>query len=182
MILVLRFIGVMNAAIWLGSAVFFTFVAAPAFFSAAVKATPLGGFWPGIMAQFVVERYFYVQYICGSIAIVHQLAEWVYLGRPLRRGIMVLLTMLMLLGLMGGLWFTPKLKQLNLTQYGLDEKFAVARYSTDQRSQAARSFKIWHGVSSSLNLMGMLALGFYYWRLVHPNDASRFTSAGKFRG
>src|SRR6266508_2140726 len=63
--LVLRFIGVLNAAVWLGAAFFFTFAVAPAFFTPEVKEIFHGRFWPGVMAQFVVERYFYLQQICG---------------------------------------------------------------------------------------------------------------------
>ena len=49
--LVLRFIGVLNAAVWLGAALFFTFAVGPAFFTDEVKSMQmLHPFWPGVMA------------------------------------------------------------------------------------------------------------------------------------
>src|SRR5262249_8101692 len=65
-ILVIRFIGVMNAAIWLGAAVSFTFAAAPAFFSGEALKMGLHPYWRGAMAELVLARYFYLQYICGA--------------------------------------------------------------------------------------------------------------------
>lgn len=177
MILVIRFIGVMNAAIWLGAAVFFTFAAAPAFFSGEIKTLGLHPFWPGAIAQLVLARFFYLQYICGAIAIVHLLAEWVYLGRPLHRLTLVLLSSLLLIGLLGGLWLQPKLKHLNLVKYSMSEQYKPAAIPPEDRAAAARSFRIWHGVASSINLLALAGLVVYFWRVTHPTDNLRFVSA-----
>src|SRR5215207_11373083 len=101
----------MNAAIWFGGAVFLL-VAAGAFFSVQIQSTPLGKFWPGLMVQFVFERFFYLQCICATLAIAHQLAEWVYLGRNLQRWVMGLLAALLLTGLVDGLILAPRLRSL----------------------------------------------------------------------
>ena len=183
MILVIRFIGVLNAAIWLGAAVFFTFAAAPAFFSGEVKTLGLHPFWPGAMAQLVLGRFFYVQYICGVIAIAHLLAEWVYLGRALHRFTLGLLMALLLIGFTGGLWLQPKLKRLNLVRYSMSEEYKPVAIPNEQRIEAARSFKLWHGVAQTINLLGLVGLGIYFWRVTHPTDNLRFVSATtpKFR-
>lgn len=180
MILLLRFIGVMNAGIWFGSAVFVT-VAAPVFFSEAVRATPLGKFWPGVMVQFVFERFFYLQCICGAIAIIHQLAEWVYLGRTLQRWVIIMLGILMLTGLLGGLILEPRLKHLNLVKHGLNEKYEAARYSPRERIQADKSFTTWHIVSRIVGVVTLAGLGLFFWKVVHPGENARFVSATKFR-
>lgn len=180
MILFLRFIGVMNAAIWFGSAVFLL-VAAPVFFSQPVQSTPLGTFWPGVMVQFVFERFFYVQCVCGTVAIAHQLAEWVYLGRHLQRWVMGMLGALLLFGLAEGLILQPKLKSLNLIKYGLNDRYAAANYPLAQRVQAKESFSTWHAVSRVAGLAATLALGAFLWKVVHPGDNARFVSATKFR-
>jgi hypothetical protein len=179
-ILLLRFIGVMNAAIWFGSAVFLM-AAAPVFFSAPVQATPLGKFWPGVMVQFLFERFFYVQCICSTVAIAHQLAEWVYLGRNLQRWVMILLGALLVIGLVDGMVLAPRLKELNLVKHGLNEKYAPAQYTQAERVQATDSFKSWHRMSRILGVMATLALGVYFWKVVHPTDNSRFMSTSKFR-
>lgn len=180
MILFLRFIGVMNAAIWFGSAVFIL-AAAPVFFSAAVQATPLGKFWPGVMVQFLFERFFYIQCVCATVAIAHQLAEWVYLGRNLQRWVMAVLGALLVFVLAEGLIVQPKMRTLYLVKYGLNERYAAAAYPPADRRQAEASFKNWHRASRITGLIATLALGALFWRVLHPADNPRFVGA-KFRG
>ena len=175
MILILRFIGVVNAAIWFGAAAFFTFAVAPAFFTPEMKSR-LGDFYTGWIAQKVLDRYFLLHYWCGGIALVHLLAEWVYLGKALSRFLLWLLIGTLGLSLIGGLGLTPKLKRLHLIKYARAESF-----TDTQRTQAARSFSRWHGVSSGMNLLILCGLAVYFWRTVHSNDGPRFVSANKFR-
>ncbi len=181
MILVIRFIGVMNAAIWLGAAVFFTFAAAPAFFSGEIKTLGLHPFWPGAMAQLVVARFFHLQHICGAIALAHLLAEWVYLGRPLHRPTLALLIGLLCFGFAGGLWLQPKLKRLNFIKYSMTEQYKPAAIPAQERIAANKSFRLWHGVASSLNLLALAGLVVYFWRVTHPTDNLRFVGSTQFR-
>jgi len=186
-ILVLRFIGVMNAAIWLGGAVFFTFAVAPAFFSGEIKLIESHGrlhpFYPGAIIQLVMERYFRLYYICGSIALVHQLAEWVYLGRVLRRINLGVLISLLLIGGMGGLWLQPMLKELHLIKYGMTAQYTrpATPIPDADRIQAAKSFRGWHGVSMALNVVALVGLTFYFWRVANPTDNLRVLGSPKFR-
>jgi hypothetical protein len=57
----LRFLGVANAAIWLGAAVFVTCLAGPAFFSAEMLAV-FGGqrYYAGAAAEVFISRYFFL--------------------------------------------------------------------------------------------------------------------------
>ena len=181
MILVIRFIGVMNAAIWLGAVVFFTFAAAPAFFTGEIKTLGLHPFWPGAMAQLVLARFFYLQYVCGAIAMAHLLAEWVYLGRPLSRLTLGILIGLLCIGFVGGLGLQPKLKRLNLVKYSMSEEYKPAKIPDEERIAANKSFRVWHGVASSINLLALAGLVVYFWRVTHPTDNLRFVSATQFR-
>jgi len=182
-ILVLRFIGVLNAAIWLGTAVFFTFAVGPAFFSKAAQALPVHAFYSGRLAQVVLERYFYVQQVCGVIALVHLIAEWFYLGRTIQRANVALLGGLLCIGFVGGLWIQPKLSRLHLVKYGMNEKYQRAPASDPARADAARAFSRWHAVSMALNLAALTGLAVYFWRVTHPSDHLRFLKAtsGPFR-
>ena len=182
MIRVLRFIGVTNAAIWLGAAVFFTFGMAPVIFSDELKRLLNGPFWPGLIAQMALERFFHLQYICAVIALVHQGAEWLYLGRGLRKVTIGLLIGLISVSFVGGLWLQPKLKRLHQIKYGTTEQYRPAPVPAEERATAARQFRTWHGVSQVINLLALGGLFVYLWRLTHSDDASRFTRATQFRG
>jgi len=177
----------MNAALWLGGSVFFTFAVAPAFFSGEIKLLESQGglhpFYVGAIAQIVLERYFYLFYVCGAVAVVHQLAEWVYLGRALHRVTVSVLAGLILIGGLGGLWLQPKLKHLYFIRNGMTAQYArpAAPIPETERAQAAKSFRLWHGVSSSINLLGLAGLLFYFWRVTHPSDNLRVLGATKFR-
>ena len=181
MILVIRFIGVLNAAIWLGASVFFTFAAQGTFFSAEAKATGLHPFWPGLFAQLMIGKYFQLQAICAAVAIVHLLADWVYLGRSLHRFTAGLLVALFLLGLIGGLVLQPKMRELHLIKYSMSPEYKPAPMPAELRLEAQASFKRWHGVAMSINVIVLGCLVFYFWRVTHPPDNLRFVGATKFR-
>jgi Domain of unknown function (DUF4149) len=172
----LRFVGVLNAAVWFGSAIFFTFGVGFAPFSPAMRAL-LGAnnfpYFSGAIAQILIARYFHFHLVCAAVAVVHLLAEWLYLGKSLRRFQTVLLAALCALVLLGGYWLQPKLKGLHAIKYGVSNR-------TEVREAAARSFRAWHGVSQVLNLLAVGGLGLYLWRVANPSDPTRLLSAAKF--
>ena len=88
MINILRLAGLLNAAVWFGGAMFFTWVAAPAVFSPEMKDL-LGPknypYYSGAVAQIVVARYFVLQYVCGAIALLHLFFEWMFLGKAVQK-------------------------------------------------------------------------------------------------
>jgi hypothetical protein len=180
-ILVLRFIGILNAAIWLGAAVFF-FFAQQTFFSGEIKNTGLHPFWPGVMAQLFVARFFHLHCLCGAVALAHLLAEWVYLGRALHRFTLGLLLGLFLVGLLGGLWLQPMMKDLFLAKYSMGADYKPVSLPVEQRLQATRSFSRWHGISMGVHVVAVGGLLFYLWRVTHPPDNLRFVGAPKIRG
>lgn len=176
----LRFIGVTNAAIWLGSVVFFTFGIAPAvFLSPEMKALfgPLFREYSGAIAQVLLQYFFRMQYWCAGIAVGHLVAEWLYTRRPVERLRMQVLGWVILLGLVGGLLLQPHLKQLHHTR-------SVVTSTPVQKEEAGKSFARWHGVSQVMNLVAMAGLLGYLWRLTNPPSptaAPRFFSENKFK-
>ena len=121
-----------------------------------------------------VSRYFLLQYWCGSIAVLHQLAERFYLGKPLQRLNFGLLIGICTLSLLGGIWLQPSLRKLHAVKYARTAAPA-------QKAQAAKDFRARHGVSWAFNLLVLGGLGFYLWRVANPVDAPRFVPSGKFR-
>ncbi len=168
----LRFVGLLNAAVWIGAAVFFTFGAGPAVFSEDMK-TLLGPrnypYFSGAIAQVLIARLFALQLICGAIAALHLFAEWLYLGRPMRGFTGYLLVGLLVLGLVGDLGMQPKIKRLHTTKYAVNA-------APQTRAAAARSLAIWHGVAQGINLIMLGGLVVYLWRVANPSDAPRFVS------
>jgi hypothetical protein len=168
----------MNAAVWLGSAVFFTFSAAPAFFSADMKQT-LGAanypYFSGAIAQIVLARYFAVSLTCAVIAAVHLLLEWLYMGRPARKFSLALVGGLLAFTLLGGNWLQPKMKKLHAVRYAVNVQSA-------ERDAAAKSFRLWHAAAQILNVIMLAALVVYVWRVANPSDNLRFVRPATFRG
>jgi uncharacterized membrane protein len=174
----LRLIGVMNAVVWFGGSLFFTLAVAPTFFTAEVKQV-FSDAYAGWIAQKVMERFYLLQLWCGAIAVAHQLAERVYLGRVLPRLSLYVLAGVIAVGLTGGLWLQPKLTRLHQTVYR--EELYRQAVTPAQRQQAQRAFRLWHGLAQGLNVLALIGLGYYTWRVMNPPDPTRYISAAKFR-
>ena len=176
MIGLLRFVGILNAAVWFGSAIFFTFGAGFVPFSQSMKDL-LGPsnypFFSGAIAQLFVASYFRFQLGCAVVAALHLIAEWVYLGKYPQKFQVGLLIGLASVTLMGGFLLQPRLKTLHATKYGVNTRPNV-------REAASKSFKAWHGVAQVVNLLVVGGLGVYLWRAANPSDQARFVSAVKF--
>lgn len=172
----LRFVGILNAAVWFGTAIFFSFGVGLAPFSQEMKSL-LGQnnypYFSGAIAQLLIARYFDFQIACGGVAVLHLLAEWLYLGKLPRKFQVGLLVGLCSAALLGGYGLQPKLKALHATKYGVNHRPEI-------RLAADRSFRAWHGVSQVVNFLVVAGLAVYLWRAANPSDPTRFVSAFKF--
>jgi hypothetical protein len=167
----LRFVGIANAAIWLGAAVF-TILALPAVFQGE-SGRILTRQYAGFAAEAIFERYFLLQYCCAAIALGHLAMEWLYLGRAARRFTLGLLACLAVLALLGGLVANPKIAQLHRAKYW-------GRTPAEQ-TQASRSLVLWHASSQSANLLVAGGLVVYLWRIVRSTEQSRFVGSNTIR-
>ena len=169
----LRFVGTLNAAVWFGAAIFFTFGVGLVPFSPEMQSL-LGPknapYFSGAIAQLFVARYFHFQLACGLIAVLHLLTEWLYLGHSPRKMQVGLVVGLAAAVLVGGYWLQPRLKALHATKYSLSAKPEI-------REVANRSFRAWHGVSQVINLVAVAGLAVYLWRTANPSNPTRFVSA-----
>ncbi len=77
------------------------------------------------------------------------------------------------LGLICGLGFQPKLRQLHIAKYW--------GQTAERRAQAARSFGLWHAASQSANLLVAGGLIVYLWRVSRSTENSRFVGLNKIR-
>jgi len=167
----------MNAAVWLGTAIFFTFGAEPACFSADMQAA-LGAsgdsYFPGAIAAVVASRYYHITLACGVVALLHLLAEWMYMGRPARRFSFVLVAGLFLLTLIGSNAIQPASTRLNRKHYTASQPA--------ERDSAAKSFRLLHATTRVVNALVIGGLILYVWRVGSPSDTLRFVRPVQFRG
>jgi len=168
----LRFVGILNASIWCGATIFL-FIGLPAVFSPEMKKV-LTEPYVGFPAEAILARYFILNYCCCGIALAHLLAEWLYLGRSVQRFTLWLLLSLTILGLVGGLGVQPKLVQLHRTKYFFGPTIAA-------KTQASKSFKIWHIASECANLLVAGGLIVYLWKVTSSAGNSRFAGLNKTR-
>jgi Domain of unknown function (DUF4149) len=173
----LRFIGVVNAAIWFGAALFFTVAVGPAIFSQEmhkVFGEAAFPYYSGAVALVLIKRYFILQNICGAIALLHLFAEWLYLGRVVTRFTLALLLTLFGLGLIGGYWIQPKMQDLRQAMY--------FGQTPELKEQARHTFGLWHGASQVANIVIIAGLLVYITRLTKPIESVRYGGVTKFRG
>ena len=168
----LRLVGILNAAVWVGSVFFFTFAAAPAFFSKEM-AEILPRSHAGAAAQVIIYRYFLLQLWCAGIALAHLVAEWLYSGRPFKRLTLILLMSLFLLNILGAFVLLPKMKELHIKKYSVQT-------SADVKASATRSFRILHVTSTLVNLLVIPGVLVYLWQVTKPVNTARFTSVNRF--
>ena len=174
MIGLLRFVGVVNAAVWFGAAVCFTLFLSPAASSKAMSDL-LGAknypFFSVAIGQILESRYFHLYLVCSGVAAVHLMAEWLYFGRYPHRLWLGLMGCLFAFGLAQSCWLQPKLATLHRQQFARPEL----------HESASRSFQVWRNTSQGLNLLVVGGLAFYLWRVANPPDPARFVSPTKFR-
>ena len=181
MIGLLRFLGIANAAVWFGSSLFFTLVVGPAVFSSQMltlfgAAGPdTAKFYAGSVAQILFEGYFTLHHWCGALALIYLLSEWLLTGRPLQRLTLGLALAIFCLGLAGGFLLQPRMQQWHKIKYKV-----VAPIPPLQVEQAARSFRIWHGIAQAGNLASLIGLGVVLWRISQPNGAARYMGRVKY--
>lgn len=156
MLPILRFIGLLNAAVWIGAAVFFTLAAGPAFFSDEM-ARLLPKAYAGAAAQIVLKRYFWFHIICAVIALAHLVVEALYSGRPMSGFGIGLVSCMLLLSALGGQWLMPRMEKLHYEMYSPKSDAASV-------AAARKSFGMWHGISQLGNLVILGGLLVHLWR------------------
>lgn len=175
---IIRFLGILNAAIWLGGSVFFSLAAAAVPFSSEMQIL-LGPanypYFSGVIAQIGIARFFTFQIVCCVIALAQLAAEWLYQQRAGRKFLLSLLVAILGLTLLGAYGLQPKMKQLHRAKYAVN-------YSPAQRAAAAQSFKAWHATSQVLNLFVLGGLVSYLFQMSRPTAAPRFVRPPQLRG
>jgi len=172
----LRFLGMLNVAIWLGASVFALFGVGQAIASEELRMLlgPNYPYFSGAIAHLIAQRYYGLQLICAALAVAHVTAEWLYLGKYPQKFWLGLLLALGLAAALGALAVEPALHRWHDARYGLKTRPA-------QREAALHSFRAWQTAGRLVNLLSIAGLAVYLWRVANPPDSTRFVSAVKFR-
>jgi hypothetical protein len=173
----LRFMGMLNAALWLGAAVFCTLGVLPVANSPRMVELLGPAYFPylsGAITRLIIVRLFYWQIGFAVIAWVLLVLEWLYLGRTPRQRWVGLLGLLFVLSLLTGLWLNPKLTRLQQAQHPLNPR-------PEARVLALKTFHLWDGLFQAVNVVLIGGVAVYFWRLTVIEDAPRFVSPVKFR-
>ncbi len=169
--------GVLNTAVWFGATVFLALGAGPAASSQDMKDL-LGErnypYFSGAIGEIVATRYFRLSLVCSIVAVMHLLAEWLYLGKYPQKLRLGLLVGLFSVVIFNGYWLQDRLKEFNIARFGVNAR-------PEQREAANRSYRLGHGVSGALNFLVIGGLVLYLWRLANPADSTRFLDTAKFR-
>jgi len=168
----LRIAGILNAAAWFGAVLFFTFFAAPAFFSDEMLRL-LGRPHAGAAAQILVGRYFTLMQWCAGIGLALLIGEWLYSARPFQRLTLILLMALFTMGVIGGHALQPRMKELHLRMHAVQSP-------PETKEQAGRSFRILHGTSMVMNLLVIAGVLGYLLDVARPVNTARFSSVNRF--
>ena len=139
---------VLTAAVWLGGAVFFTFVAGPMFFAPEL-AEALPKPRDGIVAQELIHRFTAFQLSLAAIAALALLAGWRLDGGKFPRARGLLLAVMVVLILFGLIYITPRLEWLHQMKY--PDYFKIGT-TPEQTAYANNSFGPLHGISQVGNL------------------------------
>jgi hypothetical protein len=172
----LRFIGILIAAIWVGAAVFLALGVEPALFSHDTQRylDRSYGYLSGVLVALIRTRFLYFSLGCGGLALVHLVAEWLSVGRPLRGLTFWLAMALVALALLNCAWMQSHLTSLHETRY---------RAATPALRQAAQgSLEKWRTASQVADWLMLGGLLLYLWRIASQPDASRFVGPLKFPG
>lgn len=180
MIRYIRIIGLFNAAIWFGMAVFFTAGVSPTFFSHKILSL-FGGenslysrAYAGAVNVTVLEKYYYWHYICGVIAFCHLVFEWLFGGYLISRFKPSLLVLICSINLICGIFLMPPLKKFQLQKYDLKAPPTL-------REAASSSFKTLHLISYSLNLVVIVSTGLYFYNFTNHINEQRLVIKDKIR-
>lgn len=178
MIGIVRVVGLLNAAVWLGGSVFALAVVPLTIGSTSMHQLLGQRYYPyfsGAIGQLATNHFWTLHLVCGSIAVLHLAAVSLYFGKGMARLWSYMLAALMMLGILEKAWIQPRLERTHIASYAVNRP-------PIERQAAARLHSNWLIFNRFLDFAAMLSLSIYVWRVANPQDAARFVSTAKYRG
>lgn len=155
---IVQLVFVLTTAVWLGGAVFFTFVAGPMFFAPEL-AEALPKPRDGLVAQELIHRFTAFQLSLAAIAALALLVGWRFEsegeGGKFPRARALLLAAMVALIVFGLIYITPRLEWLHQMKY--PDYFKIGT-TPEETAYANKSFGPLHGISQVGNLVVLFGL------------------------
>lgn len=162
----LRTLGVLNAAIWFGSAASMVLFASPSLHSAAML-TLLGPkhypYFSDAITQILLTRWFHWQIVFGVIALIHFFGERLYFGQTA-----IKFPPGLLMALLGIMLLDGTLIQSRCQRY-LPAQIAV-NLSAEAKARSTASFHAWDTAGAFAHVLLAVGLGLYVLRLSQSFD------------
>jgi hypothetical protein len=171
----LRFVGLINAAVWFATILLVALAVEPAATSQDMIDLLSQRNFPYFsvaISYVIIGRFVHLYLLCSVIALAHLTAEWLYLGKYPHRLWVALVVCLALIGVLENYWLLPKLKAWHYLRSGPQAR----------NQMADRSYQYGHMLFEGINLLAVGGLGLYLWRVAYPPEPARFVSTSKFRG
>ena len=134
----------------------------------------------------MLGRYFTLHILCGIVAVVHLLLEWLYSGGRFPKRTIAIVCVLLGLALIGGKFINPKLAvwhqqkyQFKLKSEGDPPMIEKTEHKVDVVQNAKWKFTVWHGVSQIVNLAMLILLTWRLWRLAQPSGQDGSSAYGQ---
>lgn len=164
----LRYLGALNQAVWLGLVVVAWLVVAPG----GKSEEAIGLFGPaysGAMRHLVEGKLLAATQWCGGLALAHLIGEWLHTGRPLRRWHLFLLSGLFAAAIFQARLLHPRMSEMHYAQFS-------PKSTPEQREAARKNHHVLDLASFALNGVATLGLGFILWR--DQRDLARRMGSG----
>lgn len=169
----LRFIGLFNAALWLGTIAFQLFVSWPAMGSAQMQQL-LGPknfpYFSAAIGHVISARCYTLFLLCSVIALLHLGAAWLYSGKQPNRGSLALVFALFICGELQSQVLQPKLQALLVERH----RPMVRPVETTPVSASSP----WPALGTALNLFLLVGLCRYMWQVANPAEETHFVGSG----
>ncbi len=186
MIAFLRFIGLMNAAVWLGAVVVYAALISPALVSAEMlkvfsEARPaMAPAYRGLAVEIVAWKFYWIHFICGGVAAFHLLMEWLFTGKATRTLMLYLAMTMIVLGLANGVLLHYKMKELHRIRYAYLPP-PVTNKQIEDKAKAGRMFDSLQAATEVMHWIMVAGLVVYLWKTATPGEQPRFNSTRKFK-
>ncbi len=164
----LRFVGMANAAVWLGAAVFLVLGVEPGVYSTEMLEhlkKPFYDYFSLVLDALMRTQFLYFSVVCGAVALLHLMAEWLYLGRRVPRLTLGLVLVIISLVLLNCVWLRSHISALH------EARFKAQPTAVQEIQQ---SFARWKRVSTATDVLTIGCLALYLWRVAREDTPLNF--------